>query len=306
MPPISQIPGLSRLTLGTVQLGLEYGIANARGRPDAATAQAILTAAYARGITAFDTARAYGDAEAVIGRWLRECGRSAAPLIVTKVKSMSRIPRADIRAAVHQSLADSRAALGRASLDLVLVHRGEDLLEDEVYEALQAEKREGKLGRLGASVYDPQVTLQLLAHRDIDALQIPSSVVDQRFAESEVQDRASARNVLIFARSAFLQGALLMAPEDLPPHLTGLQAPLQNLRTLALACETTPSSLLLRFSIQEPGVASVVVGVESCDQLAAHLASMESPPLDQALREALRQSFAGLPANVIDPSKWPR
>ena len=62
---------ISALSLGTVQLGLSYGINNADGKPSQETANAILNAALEGGINTLDTAGAYGDSEVVIGNWLK-------------------------------------------------------------------------------------------------------------------------------------------------------------------------------------------------------------------------------------------
>ena len=62
---------ISALSLGTVQLGLSYGINNADGKPSQETANAILNAALDGGINTLDTAGAYGDSEVVIGNWLK-------------------------------------------------------------------------------------------------------------------------------------------------------------------------------------------------------------------------------------------
>ena len=60
--------------LGTVQLGLPYGIANVAGKPDREQAFAILSAAVTAGVSTLDTAHAYGTSEDVIGDWLRSTG----------------------------------------------------------------------------------------------------------------------------------------------------------------------------------------------------------------------------------------
>ena len=57
-----------KLALGTVQLGIPYGIANQTGMPDDTTALEILRAAHEHGYTWLDTAAGYGQSEAVIGR----------------------------------------------------------------------------------------------------------------------------------------------------------------------------------------------------------------------------------------------
>jgi spore coat polysaccharide biosynthesis protein SpsF len=58
---------VGQMTLGTAQLGLEYGVANRTGKPNRETAAGMVRDAIAHGVTTLDTARAYGDAEEVLG-----------------------------------------------------------------------------------------------------------------------------------------------------------------------------------------------------------------------------------------------
>src|SRR5688500_5343857 len=105
----------SSLTLGTVQLGLDYGIANRDGRPGEAEAEAILETAITGGITTLDTARAYGEAEAVIGRWLAHV--QCTPVsIVTKFPALPAASSRERIAALKEHVAASRSALGRSRL----------------------------------------------------------------------------------------------------------------------------------------------------------------------------------------------
>ncbi|QUS39127.1 hypothetical protein RPMA_09965 [Tardiphaga alba] len=53
-----------------------------------------------------------------------------------------------------------------------------------------------------------------------------------------------------------------------------------------------------------PGNDSLVVGVESAEQLAQHLAVIGAPPLDQETVAALDAAVAGLPAAIVDPANW--
>ena len=57
----------SRLVLGTVQIGLDYGIANETGKPDLKNAKDIIQTAWDSGIEEYDTAQGYGDSEIVLG-----------------------------------------------------------------------------------------------------------------------------------------------------------------------------------------------------------------------------------------------
>ena len=65
----------SKMMLGTVQFGLNYGIANTAGKPSYETARDIIKAAYENGVNCLDTAAGYGDSEEVLGRALTEIVR---------------------------------------------------------------------------------------------------------------------------------------------------------------------------------------------------------------------------------------
>ena len=54
---------ISKITLGTVQLGMNYGINNADGKPSEELASQVLGTAIAGGITSFDTSSDYGTRE---------------------------------------------------------------------------------------------------------------------------------------------------------------------------------------------------------------------------------------------------
>ena len=60
---------VSKMSLGTVQFGLHYGIANDVGKPPEEQSYEMLKAALDNGVTSIDTAHAYGDSEDIIGRF---------------------------------------------------------------------------------------------------------------------------------------------------------------------------------------------------------------------------------------------
>ena len=54
-------------TLGTVQLGMPYGISNRSGQPSREIARQMLDTAYDLGVRALDTASDYGTSEEILG-----------------------------------------------------------------------------------------------------------------------------------------------------------------------------------------------------------------------------------------------
>ena len=78
---------ISELSLGAVQLGLNYGINNTFGKPSTETAAQILSTACEGGIEVVDTASGYGDSEKVVGDFFKSY-KGKKPTIVTKFKIM--------------------------------------------------------------------------------------------------------------------------------------------------------------------------------------------------------------------------
>ncbi|RZL08781.1 MAG: aldo/keto reductase, partial [Hymenobacter sp.] len=225
-----------RLALGTVQFGLAYGLNNQDGQPATATVAAILAAAETAGLTLLDTASAYGNSEARLGEL---AGENADFEIITKVP-------AGPPAQVAQHLAESMARLQRTRLYGVMFHAfGLLQAEPTAWKALQAAREAGQVARIGVSLYHPHEAEWLLTQGwDVDLVQVPYNVLDQRFAN--VLPQLAARGVEVHVRSAFLQGLLLREPASLPPFFQPLGPKLTQLRALAAeAGVPLPAALLL-------------------------------------------------------------
>jgi aryl-alcohol dehydrogenase-like predicted oxidoreductase len=293
----------SPLTLGTVQLGLPYGIANASGLPDMQEAAAILDTAWSLGISTFDTARAYGQSEERIGRW-RAARPRADMTIVTKFSS---IPEdAPAGPSIKRSVETSRKALGSLAPDLLLAHRADDLFRPGAIEALAQLVSGGSIGAFGASAYSPATAARLLHESPISALQVPLSIVDRRFVDAGVLEAAREKGVLVFARSAFLQGALLMDVNHLPAHLSALGSVILQLREIAEGQNLSLAELALLAVRDTPGVSSIVVGAERPEQLGVHARAMGRKKLTSSEVSDVQRIVSDLPEHILDPSQWPR
>ena len=293
---------LSRLMLGTVQFGQSYGVANRSGVPEFSEVCAILEEAAAAGVNGLDTALAYGDSEQVLGRALTETGLRDHYFVVTKTDS-SLSPdlsvaeaRPVIRAGVEQSL----RRLGTDHLPLVLLHR--DTTPHHL-DALVACREAGLIGACGVSLASVKNAERLLPHPDLEAVQVPMNVLDDRF-------RAVARSVRsrqgrVFARSCYLQGLLLMTDDGTPPHLQGIAPVRAAFRDVADAWGLPLAELLLRAMLQRDEVDSVVVGVENLPQLRENLRIFRAGPLPDGVLDQIDSVDRTLPDWVIDPPQWP-
>ncbi|MGI4743964.1 MAG: aldo/keto reductase [Janthinobacterium lividum] len=283
-----------RLALGTAQFGLAYGINNEAGQPTHTAVAEVLAAARAAGLMLLDTAAAYGNSEARLGELLRE---DSGFEIITKVG-------AGPPALVAQHLAESLARLRRARLYGVLFHAfGPLQAEPAAWRALQTARAAGQVARIGVSLYHPHEAEWLLAEGwDLDVVQVPYNVLDQRFAA--VLPQLVARGVEVHVRSAFLQGLLLREPTALPPFFQPLAPKITQLRALAAAAGVPLPAALLLFAAYAPGVARAVIGVDSVENLRENLAAAAYVGAAEALRPALAE-LAELTDTFILPYAWP-
>ncbi|WJH32879.1 helix-turn-helix domain-containing protein [Paenibacillus sp. CC-CFT747] len=110
---------LSPLTLGTVQLGLTYGVANQTRQPDQETATRLLDAAVEGGIHSFDTAPSYGSSEEVLGRYF--AGKTV-PSLISKWTLSEEPGKPALRQQIYDTLENSAAKLGLIRVPAMLLH----------------------------------------------------------------------------------------------------------------------------------------------------------------------------------------
>lgn len=283
-----------RLALGTAQFGLAYGLNNQAGQPGTSVVAEILAAAQAAGITLLDTAAAYGDSEMRLGQL---AGDNAIFSLITKLP-------AGPPAQVARDLTASLARLQRPQLYGALFHAfGPLQAEPAAWQALQAARAAGQVAHIGVSLYHPHEADWLLARGwDVDLVQVPYNVLDQRFAA--VLPRLAAHGVEVHVRSAFLQGLLLREPATLPDFFRPLAPKLHLLRTLTQEAGVPLPAALLLFAAHAPGVARAVIGVDSVANLHENLTAAAYLAAAERLRPALA-TLAEPTDTFILPYAWP-
>jgi aryl-alcohol dehydrogenase-like predicted oxidoreductase/spore coat polysaccharide biosynthesis protein SpsF (cytidylyltransferase family) len=301
----------SRLTLGTAQLGMEYGIVNDAGQPSPQRATQIVHAAVAHGVTTIDTARGYGTAEAVLGNALAGSWASRCE-VITKL-DLSELPpdalASEVIARVDESVENSCKALRVSRLSVLLLHRWQDHYAwgGAGWEHLLKLQQDGKIGILGASLYEPREALQALRDPAIRHLQIPMNVLDWRWEAAGIGRAVAERpDVLVHARSALLQG-LLTHPASRWPVIEDFSASgwPQILRQVANQLEReSVTDLCLAYVRSLPWVTSVVVGCETIQQLEENLRLFRTRELTPEQCEEVRHNIPRAPENLLNPSKW--
>lgn len=289
------VGGISAMSLGTVQLGMNYGIANDAGKPSEETAFAILRTALEKGITSLDTARGYGDSEEVIGRFLKSW-KGAAPVITTKILDLHGDTPAQLAAFARCSVETSLEKLGVSKVGTVMLHRPADLFKHgkSAENAMTALVDAGLCDRVGVSIYTAEDIRKMLEFSGFSATQVPMSIFDQRLIADGSVAELEKRGYTVFVRSVFLQGLFFLDPDRVTdPVLQEHAVPgIRRLRAIAAEQGLTVAQLAIAFMRDCGGVTSLVLGADNASQVANNAACFDTPALETAVVELLKKEFA--------------
>lgn len=274
--------------------------------PDDDGASSVLLHALERGVTAIDTARNYGESEAIVGRTLRQW-RGPRPLIATKVKPLdtsnwrfhvpieAQFTPASIVASVDASL----ETLGVERIDYLQLHQwyyswshAPDWLE--TMHRLQAH---GKIGHFGVSAQDHEHdgVLKVVDDRMVDGVQIVLNAFESRPLVSVVP-LALTRGVGVVARSVFdhsggLAGAAtretlardVKLSAASPEIVTEYLSRIDRLRQEARAHGLSLAALSVRFALSHPGVSTLAISMTTTAQVDEAIAAAAEGPLPDDL-----------------------
>jgi len=286
-----------RFALGTAQFGADYGVSNSTGRVHPDAVREILEAASAAGVDLLDTAHLYGTAEAVLGE---ASAASAEFRIVTKT------PRFDPEGGdgpdrLREAFSRSLRHLRRERVYGLLFHHAADLLSRDgarLWDTASELRDQGRVIALGASVYGPEDAFGIMERFPLDLVQLPLNVLDRRCIDSGLLAALVSAGVEVHVRSGFLQGLLLMEPARVPSHFSPIRALLESYHAARTAAGLTPVEAALGFLRGIPGIARVVVGVTSPEELRECLAAAAgAESMDYA-------RFSCQDLTMVDPFRW--
>ncbi|HCZ07415.1 MAG: hypothetical protein PWP37_1484 [Thermotogota bacterium] len=298
----------SRITLGTAQLGMKYGIANRSGRPSFDEAKKILHFAVENGVNSLDTAPVYGESEDVIGEFLESENLESQILITTKLPSLTsrKVELSSVPQVVSVELERSLRRLKVDSVWNYLVHDYRDVENygEVLVESLSEHRASGRVKHIGVSVYTPEEAEVVLTFPSFDTIQFPFNLFDHRFARSGVLEKLKKKGFTTFARSAFLQGLFFLNPEELPLALSKVHEHLINLRKMAVETGLSVEELALGYLKEQKSIDSVVIGVDTLEQLERNLTIFNRVSLSDQVIKKVEDLFSDIEEDIIDPRRW--
>ena len=299
---VSEI-GFGAWAIGGNAVGNSYGPTN-----DAVSVEAV-RAALDLGCTFFDTADVYGHghSEYILGSALGTRRRDV--VVATKVGGdfYGATPRPNfglgyIRTALEMSL----KRLGTNYIDLYQLHNPpvDYLRHGELFELLEALKKEGKIRAAGVSIFDPSEGIVAIGAFTPPlrpgAIQVVYSLFSP-YAADKLFPLAAEKRVGIVAREPLANGFLSAKYHDdstfpegdiragWPPEYVSARAQAaRRLGEFAADCGIAPAQLALRWVISRPEVSVAIPGIKTPEQARENLAAAEMGPLDDEVLRGLR------------------
>ena len=288
---------MSKIALGTVQFGMDYGINSISGQVLPAEIKDILNYAYHQNIDLLDTAPAYGNSEQVLGK----CN-SHEFKIVTKTRHFDCLEIGNREAQLLDSdFLQSLTDLKKDRVYGVLFHNANDLLKhgsDKLFNRLNDFKQAGKIKKIGVSIYNHEQLQSILDNFDIDLVQLPFNILDRRLVDSGMFRILQDRDVEIHARSVFLQGLLLMTEQSRPGKFKRWGALWKVWHEWLNDNQITALEATIRHAISMPEISKVLVGVDTVDQLKEIVVASSG-----ILPDIPPEMFTN-DADLLNPSNW--
>jgi len=285
-----------KLILGTVQLGIPYGINNNTGKPDQSTANAILHSAWEGGIRLLDTAESYGNAQQVIGHY--HVGQAESFHVITKLMP-GKTP-----AEVRPSLLEDMNLLNVDSLYGFMFHHLNVFKQNvSALGDLKSMQAKGRIKRIGVSVYSNDELEYVLNFPEINLIQLPFNMLDNWCQRGGHISKAKEKGIEIHVRSVFLQGLFFMKETEIPVKLSPLVPFLRQLKKICNEFNMSMELAAMGYALARPEIDKVLIGVETPAQLQDNLNQVAQLQISKEFTSAVEEIYVS-ETELLSPVNW--
>jgi aryl-alcohol dehydrogenase-like predicted oxidoreductase len=287
-----------KLVLGTVQMGLDYGVNNKTGKINTSESIRILEFAYEHGIRVLDTAEAYGSAHQVIGEY-HKLHPSYQFNIITKVPKQ--LDKDLVLTKVEQYLND----LNVSKIHLLMCHdfatyRQNNYLADCLLELRTSEI----VDQVGVSVYTNAQVMNLLSDiNKVDVIQLPYNLLDNMYQRGMVLECMKLQGVSAHTRSPFLQGMFFLDENSGNKTYQFLENHIKELKIIANSAGVSMYELALQYSFINSLSDAIIIGVDSLDQLKLNFQALSDKVLSRDIIDRI-DKIEVINPDLLNPSLW--
>ena len=296
----------SRITLGTVQLSMKYGISNLT-ESSVKTTHEVLMTAKKKGIISFDTSPQYGKIEKTLGNFFKK-QKIKNPTVISKIPPIEFLEKPtfdDVYTKVKKHITQSLNDLNLEQIPVCLIHNPQNMsnYDGMIVKALELLKEYGHIKKIGCSVYTKKDVEKFLEINKFDVIEIPINLFNTKIVDEKRLNQLKEKNTIILGRSVFLQGLFFLDPYNLPAKVEKAKKYLIELNKIANDYSIPIPNLALSFVNKQKYISSIIIGVENSQQLSQNI-ELANTILPEKVEKVILEKFANVPESVNNPLEW--
>lgn len=282
----------NKIILGTAQFSNDYGITNKK-KLKKKDINEIISEAESREINMIDTAPDYNGVEKKLG-----ANNVSNFKIISKVSLNNKNRTKDIEE-LENNLLGSLKNLGVNKFYAILIRNPLNILTNKsLLNKILLLKERGLIEKLGFTLYRPDELDKLYNFFKPDIVQIPHSLIDNRFDQKGWINQMHEDHVEIHVRSVFLQGVLIEDFKSLPKFFLQYKDYFFKFESWLKKNKISKLEACLNHSLKDNRISKIVVGINSKKNLkevlgVRYLKKIEFPVWLSSTDQSL-----------IMPSKW--
>ena len=281
-----------KIILGSANVNSLYGLRN--NRISTNEFKSLLSYAYKKGVKTLDTSPVYKNSEKIIGLSKNKFN------VITKIPKIPKnLKKNKIESWIRKKIINSKKKIEN-KFHGILLQNAEILLSNKakiIFETLTKLKKEGNFKKIGISIYNFKTLELVLKKFNIDFVQLPYNILDQRFANKKVVNIIKKKSIEIHARSIFLQGLLTEKEINLPKKLNKLKSALIKWKKWIQKEKVSPVSACLEFVIKNKNIDKLVIGFNSKNNFKDVIKFKKTNIKFNNFNIKINQ-------NLLDPRKW--
>jgi len=286
-----------RISIGTAQLGMKYGIANSSNDNLTLNFDKVLEFMSANNLKDIDTAFSYGNAHEYLTNYDLSNFNISSKVMINTNDDLNYF-----RSNISNDVSDFIKRCNLNKIDTLFIHNPDIISHpnfDQYYLILNDLKENNLISKLGISIYDHDLLKKYLDDFLFDTIQLPVNPFDSRISDHNQYKYFTDRGIKLQARSIYLQGLLLLPKNKLNNFFDTWSELFEKWFNLQIASNLSPQMLCLNYLKNKNFLDSFVIGIDNLEQLkeSIELYNKDHIEIDYS-------DLNSLDEDLINPSKW--
>lgn len=243
----------NKIIIGTANFGKKYGIK--KYKISNKELKKIFFFLNKKNLRMIDTSENYGNAENIISENIAD--NKSKWKIITKVS--------DDGSKLSEKYSRIVNKFG-IKPTVLMAHNAKDFKNLRFRKKLLEIKKKNKV-KIGVSVYTKSEILNIIKFNNLDVIQLPLSIIDQRLTKNNLLKKIKKKGIEIHARSIFFKGIIFKKKEFFKKNKIYYRLA----ESFEKNYKYTPSQICLNWINRQKYIDKIILGVDSVDQLKKNL-----------------------------------